>query len=203
MCNLALRSLKTYLHYQMPMTTKLDRVVTYNEELPSINPYDPSVTSSCEVMLQNQYLIFPLALDKWPSNMVKWWWLIVRGFHPQSPKSLSTWSGEVTWQIKNIKSPLSQCLSSPNLSDTPLWHTARSSHPQSHMTLYSCGLVWGHTTNQIRYIFTCRKPIGIKLGKAVISCGGLPPKSPITIWLRDRHAVTWEIQKIYFHSHKN
>ena len=57
----------------MPMTTKLDRVVTYNAELPSIKPYDPSVTSSCEVTLQNQYLVFLLALDKWPSNMVKWW----------------------------------------------------------------------------------------------------------------------------------
>ena len=49
------------------------------------------------------------------------------------------WSHEVTWQIKNIIPPPSQCLWSPNLSRW--WHAARSSHPKICMTPKWSGLV--------------------------------------------------------------
>ena len=54
----------------MSMSTKLDRVVTYNDELSFINLRDPSMTWSCEVMWQINYVIFLLTLDQWPQNVI-------------------------------------------------------------------------------------------------------------------------------------
>ena len=54
-------------------------------------------------------------------------------------KPVNMWSHEITWHIKNIASPVSQCLWSPNLSGW--WHNARSSHPYILMTSKWGGLV--------------------------------------------------------------
>ena len=48
----------------------------------------------------------------------------------------------VTWQIKDVISPLSQSLWTPNLDG--LWLKMRGSHPQSHVTLR----YRGHVTNK-------------------------------------------------------
>ena len=55
----------------MPMNTRLRKVVIYNEELPLIKLHDPSITYSCEVMLENKHLITQLPLEQFPPNIVK------------------------------------------------------------------------------------------------------------------------------------
>ena len=50
----------------------------------------------------------------------------------------TTWSYKITWQTKNIGSPLSQCLWSQKLARW--WNTMKSLHSQNHMTLWSSGL---------------------------------------------------------------
>ena len=67
----------------MPMATKLGRVVTYNEESPSIKSQDPMITYSCMVMRKNEYVISLLPQDLWPLKSAMWW-VTIRGFHAES-----------------------------------------------------------------------------------------------------------------------
>ena len=133
----------------MPMTTKPGTVVTYNEELYSIKSEDFLIAWPCNVIWQIKYVI-PL-LPQWHSGFLKsrgksktfistttmsetttissvvnWReGLPIIKSHDHLIKSLC----EITWQIKNIKSDLSQYLWSPNLSEW--WLTARSSHSKN------------------------------------------------------------------------
>ena len=54
------------------MTTKSNRVLTYNEELPTIKLDDPSITWFFEVTRGNKDYFSPLALDQWQLNMTRW-----------------------------------------------------------------------------------------------------------------------------------
>ena len=45
----------------MPLVTRLFKLVTYREELPPMNSYDPSMRWSYEVTRQIKYIISPLA----------------------------------------------------------------------------------------------------------------------------------------------
>ena len=63
----------------------------------------------------------------------------MRGLHPQSHVTLRYC---VTWQIKNVISPPSQGLWTPNLAGW--WFSMMGSHLQTHMTHQP----WGHVTNQ-------------------------------------------------------
>ena len=56
----------------MTTDTKQDRVVTYNEELPSIKSEDPLITWSCKFMSQIKYVLFLLPQGFWLLN-VAWW----------------------------------------------------------------------------------------------------------------------------------
>lgn len=97
----------------MFMATKYGWVLTCNKELQHRKSHDPSKMWSYEVMWQ----IFTLSQGQWPQNT---------SYLPPSnhlPWGVSTHkitylfmhvSCDVTWQIKNIKPPLSQCLWSPN-----------------------------------------------------------------------------------------
>ena len=62
----------------MPMATKLNRVIIYNEEIPSIKSQDP-LTWSCKIAWQIQYDVSLLPQDLWSMNMARWW-LTLRGF---------------------------------------------------------------------------------------------------------------------------
>lgn len=53
------------------MATKLCSVVTYNEALPLIKLYDPSIMWFSEFMSQIEYYVSPLILDQWSPNMAK------------------------------------------------------------------------------------------------------------------------------------
>ena len=55
----------------MAMTTKLGRVATYNEGLPSIESQDPLITLSCKVTCKIQYVISLLSQSPWPPNLVE------------------------------------------------------------------------------------------------------------------------------------
>ena len=58
------------------MTTKLERVVTYCEELPQLKTYEPSITWSCKIRWQinTLYLLFHYAnsLQKWQAGDLLW-----------------------------------------------------------------------------------------------------------------------------------
>ena len=57
-CSLeAMWEIKNISTTTMPMTTKPDRVVTFNEELPCINSGDPFITWSCKVLLPVKYVM--------------------------------------------------------------------------------------------------------------------------------------------------
>ena len=61
MWNLALQLQQTsYPTTAMPMATKLDRVVTYHERLPSIKIHDLLITWYCEITWQTKTIIIPL-----------------------------------------------------------------------------------------------------------------------------------------------
>ena len=67
----------------------------------------------------------------------------------------------VTWQIKNVISPLSQGLWTSHL--TRWWLRLRGLQPQSYMTLQFCG----HVTNKKRYISIFTRPMDPKLKRLV------------------------------------
>ena len=92
----------------------------------------------------------------------------------EDPTDKVTWLFDVvvTWQIKNIITPLSQGLWIPNLAGW--WVRIRGPHPQSHVTLQ----YHGHVTNKRRYISTFTRPIDPKLSRMVTyDEGTLPTKS--------------------------
>ena len=101
----------------IPMVTKIEKVVTYNEELLLIKLLGPSITLFCEVSWYIKCFISLLAIDQWPPNMTKWWLSVTwqsgtqcEGLPPinlSNPSNMCSW--EVTWQI-NFISSLSQCL---------------------------------------------------------------------------------------------
>ena len=73
-----------------PMTTKLGKVVTYNEGNVPIISDDALIRWSCEVISQIENLISPLSQGLWPPNMTECW-LTVRGAR--------LWSHVVLWQL--------------------------------------------------------------------------------------------------------
>ena len=94
MWNFALQPLKTWdLHYHTACSQQnLTWMVTYHEGRSSLKSHaheellvmkllDCSISRFWEVTWHIKYFISPLALDQWPSNMVRWW-LFMRDFHP-------------------------------------------------------------------------------------------------------------------------
>ena len=69
----------------------------------------------------------------------------------------------VTWQIKNVISPLLQDLCTPNLGVQWLW--MGESHPQSHVTHQTPD----HVATQRRYISTFLKPMDPKLSRILVA----------------------------------
>ena len=105
------------------------------------------------------------------------------GLHPQS---YVTFDHVVTWQIKNVISPLSQGLWTPHLAEWCL--RMRKPHPQSHVTLRHRG----HLTNKKRYISTFIQCMDPKLSKVVTEHErNLPIKSRDTsvVWSRDKSKI--------------
>ena len=56
----------------MTTDTKQDRVVMYNDGLPSIKSEDPLITWSCKFMSQIKYVLFLIPQGFWLLN-VAWW----------------------------------------------------------------------------------------------------------------------------------
>ena len=52
----------------MLMVTRPIKKVTYRKELPPINSHDPSTWSSCGVIWQVKYIIYPPAENAWTPN---------------------------------------------------------------------------------------------------------------------------------------
>ena len=68
----------------------------------------------------------------------------------------------VTWQIKNVISPLSQDLCTPNLGVWWLW--IKEPHPQSQVRHRPLG----HVTAQRRYISTFMRPMDPKVSRILV-----------------------------------
>lgn len=68
-CLLARSYDKSKTYFASTMARKLDRVVTYNEELPPLMSHNSSSTRSCKVTWQIKCLMYSLALDQWSPNM--------------------------------------------------------------------------------------------------------------------------------------
>lgn len=49
-------------------------------------------------------------------------------------------------------------------------------------------VLWGHMTNNIRYISSCRRTVNTKLGKVVIYREKLPP---LNVWSHDHPLIRW------------
>ena len=65
----------------MPMAIKTDRMVTYNEDLPSLKSQYPFIAWSCKDTWQIEHVVYLLPHGVWPLNVVEWW-LTMKGFHP-------------------------------------------------------------------------------------------------------------------------
>ena len=96
----------------------------------------------------------PLALDQWPPNMT----YCERLLHINSYNSLAISVTEVTWQVKNIISPLSQCLWSQDYhgGDVP---QGALINLRNLAIRWSCEVTW-----QIKYTSSCSRPMDTKLG---------------------------------------
>ena len=105
--------------------------------------------------------------------------------HSQSHVTLR-YCGHVT--IKNIISPLSQGLWTPNL--TRWWLRMTGPHPQSH----GAHRTRGHVTNEKRYISTLKRSMFSKTWHGDSRWGGSTQK--IT-WLLDP-VVTWKFKNVIF-----
>ena len=79
----------------------------------------------------------------------------------------------VTWLIKNVISPLSQGLWTPNL--VGWWFRMRKIHPSSCMTLQLCG----HVTNEKYFVFPIARHCSI-VGKPLCYPGSIPRGSYTT-----------------------
>ena len=99
----------------------------------------------------------------------------------------------VTWQIKNVISPLSQGPWTPHL--TTWWLRLRGLHPQIYMILQFCG----HVTNEKRYISIFTRPMDPRLSRVVTKDKGTPPTKSddiLTTSSRDKSRT------LYLHFHK-
>ena len=94
----------------------------------------------------------------------------------------------VTWQIKDVISPLSHGLWTPNLAGW--WLRMRGPHTQSHVTFWC----HGHETNKKRYISIFTRSMYPKLSRVVTYDEGTPPTSHVT----HEHVVTWQIKEVIF-----
>ena len=167
------------------MVSKLGKMVTYDEDLPLKNLSDFSITWLCEVTWHIRYFLSPLATciyghQTWPPNMATIHGkevTLLEGLPPINLYNLSSMcSFEVTWQVKNTISPLSQCIGSQDLPGW--WHTVRSSH------LYICMTPqWGghvrlldkSNTLYLQEIWSpCGKPMDTELVKVLSFCERLP-----------------------------
>ena len=106
----------------MPIATKLGRVVTFNEELPSIKSENPLIMWSCNFSWQIKYAISPL--PQWPFYQ-NWQGGSIQERVLKSQNLLITWSFKVTWQIKYVISLLLQDIWILNLARW--WVTIRGS----------------------------------------------------------------------------
>ena len=84
----------------MPVVTKLGRMVTYHEGLPSIISHDLLITWSCEIIWQTKSIISPVPQYLWPQNLVGWW-LTLRGSYRYS--HLTFWLCGLAWSRDKLK----------------------------------------------------------------------------------------------------
>ena len=126
-----------YLYYQMPMATKLGRIVTYFERLLTIKSFYTLITWSCKVMWQTKIIIYhnQSAYGYKLGRMITY---LDEFLHIKLHHSLIMWSCKVTWQTKTIISLLQKSLWQPNLAE---WWLPLTSSYICHMTLWSRGLV--------------------------------------------------------------
>ena len=91
--------LKAYFHYWKPAATKPGRVVTYNEELPSIKSHDPLITKPIKVWWQIICYISTTAIAT-ATNYNRVVTYIEELSSVGSQDLLITWSYKVTWQFE-------------------------------------------------------------------------------------------------------
>ena len=97
----------------MSMTTKLDRVGIFNEELPFITSHNPLIRWSCKVTWNIKSITSLLQQCQWPPKVARWW-LTMRSFHSQSYRILWTCSHMRPLDKLKKLSPLPQCLCPQN-----------------------------------------------------------------------------------------
>ena len=143
----------------MPVATNAGRLVIFYEELRFINSHNSLITYSCKVMWNIRFVMSLLQQRHWPPNLTS----THKVTHPiqhcissttipeatkvsnvvslikmlpiiKAHEHLNYWLCEITWQIKKIKSDLSQYLLSPNFSGW--WLTARKSQPKILITWF-------------------------------------------------------------------
>ena len=99
----------------------------------------------------------------------------------------------VMWQIKNVISPVSQGLWTPNLASW--WFRMGGLYPTCHVTHWS----HDHMTNQKRFISLFTRPLAPKLGRLLTQMRGSHPKSHVIFkscgqvsnQIRDISSTTW------------
>ena len=65
-----MKQIKNVISSLLQMTTKIDRVVTYNEGKPSIKLHDPLITW---VYVKIKNIVSPFLQGIWPPNLAGWW----------------------------------------------------------------------------------------------------------------------------------
>ena len=112
---------------------------------------------------------------------------------PHDP--LTTWSREVTWQVKSLISPIPQSLWPPIL--TRRWLMMRITQPLCHMTLWP-RVTWSHVTKWELSISSSKSSMINKLSRVVTNDqGNSPIVSHDSLTTKSRE-VTWQTKnKIY------
>ena len=121
----------------MPMFTKFGRVVAYHEGLLplKLRPFHHVVFQS-HVTNENHWISATRLPDHqtWQNGNLSWW--------TPAHNHLITSSCEIMWQTRTIISPISRCLSPPNL--IGWWLTLSSSHPKllDPWVTWFCKITW-------------------------------------------------------------
>ena len=90
MWNLALQSLKTYLHHHNVSGHQNWQVLTYHKGVLLIKSYDPLIMWSCQITRQTKTIISPQPHCIWSQNVGGWWLPLMNSHNP-----LNMW-GHVT-----------------------------------------------------------------------------------------------------------
>ena len=172
-----------FFSYITPVTTKLDRMDTYNEGNPwprghmrSLLSWKQNISPSARLMATKFSRV--VASDDRNSSIM-------------SDDPLITWSHQATWQIENLICPVLRGLWPPSMGGWGL--IVRGTHLWSHIILWQPGDSWSRDRLK-RNISSLARLMAMKVVKLVTYGELNTPMKPHVLPNTWSHEVTWQTE---------